>query len=372
VSRDYYDVLGVNRDASDDEIRRAYRTKAREHHPDLNPDDGEASERFKQLAEAYEVLRDPRKRTAYDRFGHAGVKRGAGPTVTDFGDLGDIFESFFGFGGRNARGPAAERPVRGDDRRTVLDLEFDEAVFGATHSVTVDRLELCGACDGSGAAPGSTPVQCATCSGTGELRRVQQSVFGAFVNVQTCPDCRGRGQRAAQKCPECSGARRVRQRRSLEVDIPAGVDEGTQIRLAGEGDHGLLGGGPGDLYVVLRVKEHPVFERHGNDLHLEMWLNPADAALGAEVMVPTLEGETRVKVPAGTQTGDTVRLEALGVPHLRGRGRGDEIVTVRVKTPDRLTSRQRDLLEQLRSTLPEAQVAQRNGGLWEKVRQKFS
>jgi molecular chaperone DnaJ len=374
--RDFYEVLGVSRSASEEEIRRAYRKQARASHPDLNQGDAEASERFKQVSEAYEVLRDPNKRRAYDRFGHAGVKGAAsGAGYTDFGDLGEIFETFFGFGTRGgSRGSAAggQRPLRGDDRRSKLHLTFEEAVFGATHQVAVTRFELCDTCSGSGAAPGTESVQCTTCNGTGELRRVQQSVFGAFVNVQTCPDCKGRGDIPGQQCPDCGGTRRIRRRRTLEVDIPAGVEDGTQIRLSGEGDHGLFGGPGGDLYVALEVEDHPVFDRRGNDLFLEMWLNPADAALGAEVMVPTLDGETGVTVPPGTQSGDTVRLEGLGVPYLKRRGRGNQIVTVRVKTPEKLTSRQRELLEQLRTTLPEAQVASRSGGLWDRVKQKFS
>jgi molecular chaperone DnaJ len=373
MRRDYYEVLGVARSASSDDIRRAYRRMAREHHPDLNPGDGAAENRFKEVSEAYEVLRDPNKRTAYDRFGHAGVRGAAGAGAADFGDLGDIFETFFGFGGaRGGRARSGPRSARGDDRRASVTLQFEEAVFGVTRAIKVDRLEACETCAGSGAAPGSSPVRCNACGGSGELRRVQQSVFGAFVNVQTCPECKGRGETAGEQCADCAGARLVRRQRSLEVDIPAGVEDGTQIRLSGEGDQGLNGGGSGDLYVALEVADHPIFDRQRNDLHVEMWLNPADAALGAEVMVPTLDGETRVTVPPGTQSGDTLRLEGIGVPVLRGRGRGDQVVTVRVKTPEKLTSQQRELLEQLRGTLPGAHVARRNGGFWDRVKQKFA
>jgi molecular chaperone DnaJ len=374
MQRDYYEVLGVAKGANGDDIRRAYRKMARDHHPDLNQHDGTAEQRFKEINEAYEVLRDPQKRTAYDRFGHAGVRGAAASQgYGDFGDLGDIFETVFGFGARaGGRTRSGSRAARGDDRRAQVSLEFEEAVFGVTRTLRVDRLEACEACSGSGAAPGSSPVTCTVCGGSGEMRRVQQSVFGAFVNVQPCADCKGRGETAGEKCPDCAGGRRVRKQHSLDVDIPAGVEHGTQIRLSGEGDHGLYGGGPGDLYVALDVADHPIFERHGNDLQVEMWLNPADAALGAEVMVPTLSGETRVTVPPGTQSGDTLRLEGIGVPYLRGRGRGDQVVTVHVKTPEKLTSQQRELLEQLRGTLPGAHVGRRNGGFWDKVKQKFA
>jgi molecular chaperone DnaJ len=371
---DYYDLLGVGRTASADEVKRAFRTKAREHHPDLNPGDAMAAERFKQLGEAYEVLRDPEKRRLYDRFGHAGVRgaaAGGGTAYTDFGDLGEIFETFFGFGGRN-RGGGGKRAMRGEDLRTRVELDFREAVFGTSKSVSVQRYEVCEGCRGTGAAAGTSTVKCAACQGTGEVRRVQQSVFGAFVNVQPCQECQGRGERATQPCTDCSGALRQRRKRTLDVDIPAGVEDGTQIRLTGEADHGVNGGPPGDLYVALSVRDHPVFERHGNDLAVEMWLNPADAALGASVVVPTIDGEATLTVPPATQSGDTFRLEGYGVPFLKRRGRGDQVVVVRVKTPDKLTREQRDLLEQLRATLPEARVANRQGGFWDRVREKLS
>ena len=215
-------------------------------------------------------------------------------------------------------------------------------------------------------------MRCATCEGAGEVRRVKQSVFGSFVNIQTCPDCRGRGERAGNPCPECAGARRVERSRTLEVDIPAGVENGTQIRLTGEGDHGLQRGPPGDLYVVLQVDDHALFDRRGNDLHLELWLNPADAALGADIEVPTVDGSTMVTIDPGTQTGDDARLDGLGVPYLKRRGRGAQVVTMFVRTPDKLSAAQRELFEELRSTLPGAEVAQRNISLWDRVREKFT
>lgn len=370
---DYYDVLGVPRNATAEDIRRAYRRMAREHHPDLNPNDASASERLKRINAAYEVLRDPRKRSAYDRFGEAGVASAAGRAAYgDFPDIGDLFESFFGFGSSRGRGArVADRPVRGDDLRATVHLTFEEAVFGTTTEVTVRRREACPTCDGSGAAPGSRAVQCSACNGRGEVRRVRQSVFGSFVNIQPCGECRGRGEKPGSACPDCGGARRQEGHRTLEVDIPAGVEGGMQVRLAGEGDHGINGGPPGDLYVALDVADHEVFQRQGFDVHLEMWVNPADAALGAAVEVPTLEGAAPASLPPGTQTGDTVTLPGLGVPHLKRRGRGDQVVTFFVRTPEKLTRRQRELLAELRGTLPPAKVAPRHASLWDRLRGKL-
>ncbi len=373
MTRDYYDVLGVPRNASLDEIRAAYRRLARSHHPDLNRDDPDAESGFKDINEAYEVLRDSEKRAMYDRFGHAGVKAstGRGPGVyTDFGDIGDIFEQFFGFGVRTQpRGrPAAER---GSHRKSDLRLDFEEAAFGVTRQVEVVRLERCEECDGSGAKPGTKPQRCETCQGTGQVRNAQQSAFGAFVNVQTCPRCGGRGEVMPERCSSCGGEGRVRRERKLEVDIPAGVEDGTQIRLSGEGDAGRWGGPRGNLYVLIQVAPHPVFERVGNDLHMQLRLNPADAALGAKVQVPCLEGSEQLDVPPGAQTGDTIRLEGRGVPRLRLSGRGDQVVTVLVSTPNSLSPEQQQLYEQLRETLPAASVVERERGFWSRVKEHF-
>ncbi len=371
---DFYDVLGIDRNATADEVRRAYRRLAKSHHPDLNRDDPEAETRFKQINEAYEILRDSQRRAAYDRYGHAGVRgvgRGGPGIYPDFGDLGDIFEQFLGFGTRprGRRRPAAER---GADHRTRLRLAFEEAVFGAPRQVEVTRLEGCELCGGTGAAPGTKPVGCQTCQGSGEIRHVQQSAFGAFVNVQACPACGGRGEVMPEVCQTCKGASRVRRQRKLTVDIPAGVEDGTQIRLSGEGDHGRWGGPAGSLYVVLEVESHPVFERQDRDILLQLRLNAADAALGTEVVIPTLEGTATLRIPPGTQTGDSFRLEQLGVPYLRSSGRGDQIVTAVVATPERLTGEQRQLLEQLRETLPQPEVVEHGRGLWDRVRERFA
>ncbi len=376
MSQDYYALLGLARDADEQSIRRAYRRLAKQHHPDVNDGDPEADARFKAVKEAYEVLRDPQKRAIYDRYGEAGLRQAARAGGVDFGDMGDlgeIFEQFFGFGGRR-RGRQRDAAERGQSLRTRLRLTFEEAVFGVTRQIEVVRSEACQTCGGDGAAPGSSPARCPRCQGTGELRQVQQSVFGQFVNVQTCPDCAGRGQVIEERCPDCRGAGLQQQSRSLEVDVPAGVEDGTQIRLNGEGDHGRHGGPPGDLYVLLSVEEHELFERQGNDLHLELRLNPADAALGVELEVPTLEDPVPLRVPPGTQTGDSFELPNLGVPYLRRSGRGSLIITAFVMTPDRLSREQRELLEQLRASLPGSRVAPREDdeqGLWERLRGKF-
>lgn len=380
MASDYYRVLGVERGASDDEIRRAYRSLARKHHPDANGGSPEAEARFKEIGEAYEVLRDPRKRATYDRFGSAGVGGASGvpPGGVDFGDLGDILEEVFGFGfGGRARQRAGTRrgpsPERGADMQANLKLEFEEAVFGATRTVDVVRREICDACDGSGAAPGSQPATCGTCEGMGQVRRVQQSVLGSVVNVQTCPDCQGRGQVVHSPCPDCRGRGRRQRSRTLEVEVPAGVQRGTRIRLAGEGEHGVHGGPPGDLYIALDVAPHATFRRHGDDIEVELRVNPADAALGAELAVPTLEGPETVQLPAGSQSGDTIRLAGKGVPRLRKHGRGDLIVSVFVMTPEKLTREQRDLLEKLRATLPRSEVVeQEKTSFWDRVRERFT
>jgi molecular chaperone DnaJ len=381
MQADYYELLGLDRSASEDEVRRAYRRMAKDHHPDLNPEDTEADTRFKEINEAYEVLRDPQKRAMYDRFGHAGVGRSAaGPGVgtVDVGDLGSIFEQFFGFnpGSNGGRGRPRTGPVPepGGDLRTRLKLSFEQAVFGATVAIEIQRRELCEACEGSGAKAGTGKQSCPACSGAGQVRHVQQSMFGSFVSVTTCRDCGGRGEIVSERCPECAGKGRIQRPRKLDVDVPAGVDDGNQIRLNGQADHGLFGGPPGDLYVVLEVEPHAAFEREGNDLLLQLRLNAADAALGTEVSIPTLEGPFTLKVPGGTQSGDTLALTGKGVPHLRRHGRGDILVIVEVPTPERLSAEQKRLYEQLRASLPVPQIVDRGkgGSWWDRVRQKFA
>ena len=347
--RDYYQVLGIARTATPDEIKRAYRQLARKYHPDVNKEP-DAESRFKELSEAYEVLSDERKRQMYDQFGHAGPRGGAGGGFEGFpfGDIGDLFESFFGANvGR--RGPA-----RGNDLRVRLDVTFGEAVFGTSKELQVPRTESCLICGGSGAQPGKPPVRCPKCGGSGELRRVQQSIFGQFVNVMPCDRCRGEGSIIEVRCVECMGSGRVRKVRTIPVTVPAGVDDGTEMRVPGQGEGGDKGGPNGDLYVAFAVAPHPVLKRDGFDLVYELPLNLAQAALGAEVRVPTLEGEEALNVPAGTQHGRIFRVREKGVPKLQrtglSAGRGDFRVVARVDVPKQLTPRQRELLEELAET----------------------
>ncbi len=349
MTRDYYEVLGVPRNASQEEIKRAFRRLARQYHPDVNksPD---AEERFKEINEAYAVLSDPEKRAAYDRFGHAGVNgMGGMPDFTAM-DFADLFEELFGFGfGR--RGPRRPAPRRGRDIHLKVTLTFEEAAFGVEKTVEVTRQEICSVCGGTGAAPGTQPVRCSTCGGTGRVRQTRQTFFGTLVQETVCPTCGGTGETVTTPCPECRGRGRVRRTVRRVVPIPAGVDTGTQIRLAGEGDAGEHGGPPGDLYLEVKVKPHPYFRRKGDDVILQISVNMAQAALGAEVQVPTLDGEATLSIPPGTQPGQVFRLPGKGIPHLRRNGRGDQIVVVDVEIPTRLNARQRELLEELAASL---------------------
>ncbi len=348
TKRDYYEILGVERSATAEDIKRAYRRMVKQYHPDIykGPD---ADQRIKEINEAYEVLSDADKRGAYDRFGHAGVQGnyGAGAPGAGFPDITDLFDGFFGgLGGFGRRGPQ-QGPVRGADLRFNLTIEFEEAVLGAEKEIEVTRDETCSRCHGNGAEPGTTPIRCPTCNGSGEVRQRQQTILGTFVNVTTCPRCRGEGEVVTTACTACSGERVVATTRRLRVKIPPGVDEGTRIRLPNEGAAGLRGGPVGNLYVFISVKPHKIFQRQENDILLTLPVNIAQAVLGSEVEVPTLDGPKTIKVPAGTQGGMVLRMRGLGVPHLRGSGRGDMLVTVNVRIPTQLTEEQRHLFEQL-------------------------
>ena len=351
--RDYYEVLGVGRGAQEGDLKRAFRKLAQQYHPDVNPD-SEAESKFKEINEAYQVLNDPQKRAIYDRFGHAGLRGvgGSGNSDQGFGDLGSIFEEFFGgFGGM---GRANRRsPRRGADLRVEISLSFEDAAFGTEREIEVPRLEACDRCNGSGAEPGTTPERCPTCGGSGEVQRRQQSpLFGTIVTATTCPNCNGEGEVIASACSQCSGRKRTRVTRKIKINIPAGVDHGTRIRLAGEGEAGSLGGPRGNLYVSIGVEEHPVFTREEFDLHMEMPISIAQATLGASVVIPTLEGETfELDIPAGTQTGKSFRKAGMGIPRLQRSGRGDLIVNVRVLTPTILTEEQEMLFRQLAESL---------------------
>lgn len=367
--RDYYEVLGVSRTADEDEIKRAYRRLARQYHPDVNKESG-AEERFKEANEAYEVLSDPEKRRTYDRFGHAGVEGNVGFGDFGFGGISDIFEEFFGFGtGARAR---RRGPRRGNDLQYELGINLEEAVFGCEKDIEVHRMDVCPVCQGSRAEPGTTPVRCHQCNGTGEVRRVQQSILGSFVNVSTCPTCNGTGEVTSTPCHNCRGNGQVRASKTITVKIPAGVDDGTRIRLAGEGEPGQWGGPPGNLYVLLHVEPHPVFRRNGDDIVVELNINVAQAALGDKVTIPTLDGDEKIQIPAGTQTGRVFRLRGRGVPHLRRNGRGDLLIVTQVVVPTQLDDRQRELFQELGKTLGKEVIPQQERGLMDRLRDVFS
>lgn len=347
--RDYYEVLGVGREASDAEIKSAYRRLAMQHHPDRNPNNQEeAAERFKEITEAYSVLADAQKRAAYDRYGHAGISGGANWSPdfnsTIFSDFGDIFGDLFGFGDVFGRGERQRgRAAGGVDLRYDLTISLEEAAAGLETKIKIPRWEACPACEGSGAKKGSKAINCPTCGGRGQLRHQQ----GFFTVMRTCPQCQGVGQVIRDLCPSCKGEGRVNAERVLGLKIPPGVDDGTRLRVAGEGGVATRGSAPGDLYVILKVREHPYFERRGDDLHCTIPLSISQASLGVEVMVPTLHGEERLRIPEGAQSGQVYRLRGFGMPVLEGRGRGDLYVTVLVVTPTRLTREQRRWLEAL-------------------------
>jgi molecular chaperone DnaJ len=352
-------VLGVTRTATEVEIKSAYRKLAMTYHPDRNPNNPDAENKFKELTEAYAILADSEKRSLYDRFGHAGVGNAAGPAGFDpaiFQDFGDIFGEFFGFGDLfGGGGRRRTRAQRGADLREDLNLEFDEAFFGAEKHVKVRRHEACDACHGSGAAPGKAPVQCRSCNGRGQVRYQQ----GFFSIARTCPTCQGAGSVITDPCPKCKGEGRLVRERTVETKVPAGVEDGTRIRFSGLGEAGAFGGPAGDLYVVLHVKEHAFFEREGNDLHCVVPVSFAQAALGTEIMVPTMEGDYKLKIPEGTQSGTSFRIRNRGVPVLNGHGKGDLFVEVRVQTPGKLNKRQRELLSELGQLSPVENKPQR-------------
>ncbi len=362
-NKDYYAVLGIPRNATADEIKRAYRKMARQYHPDLNHEP-DAEERFKEINEAYEVLSDPEKRAMYDRYGT--VEPGMGG-FGGFSDPFDLFnEIFSGLGGFGTRRGA---PRRGNDLRVEVEITFEEAARGVTKEIAVRRRERCPTCRGTGAAPGSRPDRCPECRGTGQVRRVQHTFLGSFVNIVTCPRCGGTGTIIRQPCPDCNGSGYVYVTRRLSVQIPAGIEHGMSIRLSGEGEPGERGGPPGNLYVTVKVKPHAYFKRQGDDILLELRLNVAQAALGDRVRVPTLEGEREIRIPAGIQPGTVLRLRDLGFPHLRGGGRGDQLVIVQVEIPRNLSEEQRALFHQLGKTLGTEQIVEEKQSFLDRLKE---
>lgn len=362
-------MLGVGREADDQQIKSAYRKLALKHHPDRNPDDPAAEENFKEASEAYSVLSDAQKRAAYDRYGHAGVQGAAaqGFNPDAFADFGDILGDFFGFGDLfGGGGRRRSRAQRGEDIRFDLEISFEEAVSGMSADIQVPRMERCDRCSGTGAEPGSSASTCPTCNGRGEVLYQQ-----GFLSIRrTCSTCGGSGQIIRNPCGQCRGNGYRQVQRKLKVNIPAGVDDGTRLRLAHEGQPGANGGPSGDLYVFLKVREHAFFERHEQDLHCTVPINIAQAALGCEIEVPTLDHPHKLKIPEGTQSGAQFRLRGKGIPKLSGGGRGDIFVHIEVKTPSRLTRDQRKLMEQLRDTLP-VDNAPAEKGIFEKVKDYF-
>lgn len=353
--RDYYEILGVSRETGVDDIKKAYRKMALKYHPDKNPGDAEAEEKFKAAAEAYSVLSDQEKRARYDRYGHQGVGSGGGFDASQFADFGDILGDLFGFGdafgGRSRRG---NRATRGNDLRYDLELEFEDAVFGKEVSLDIPRIVTCETCTGTGAKKGTEPSVCSGCGGKGQVRYSQ----GFFAVARTCPQCGGAGKVIKDPCASCNGAGRVREEKTISVKIPAGVDEGSRLRVAGEGESGFNGGQAGDLYVFISVREHPSFTRRDYDIHSEQAISVTQAALGGKLKTNTIDGEESLKIPAGTQPNQVFRLRGKGVKFLDGSGRGDHYVHVGVRIPTALTDEQRRLMEQLAilqgETIPES------------------
>jgi molecular chaperone DnaJ len=354
TKRDYYEILEVEKNASDEDIKKSFRRLAFKYHPDHNKDDS-AGDAFKELNEAYGVLSDPEKRATYDRYGHAGLENGGqgrGFEGMDFGGFGDIFDAFFG----GATAANRQQPRQGADLRVDLTISFEEAAFGSEKKIDISRVEVCSVCRGSGAKPGTQPVKCANCGGSGQIRRMQQSVFGRFTNITTCPRCHGEGTIVSDPCPQCRGSGRERFNRTLGVKIPAGVDDGAQVVMRNEGDAGSRGGPPGNLFIVLSVKPHEFFVRRGDDIIYELPVNFVQAALGDEVEVPGLAGKNRIKIPPGSQTGKLFRLKGQGISHVNRGGRGDQLVLLVVVTPDSLNDQQKRLLKELGANLTPANM----------------
>jgi molecular chaperone DnaJ len=375
--RDYYETLGVQKGADKNEIKKAYRKLAMKYHPDRNPDNAEAEAKFKEASEAAEVLLDDGKRQRYDQFGHAGVDGqgggfgggfGGGGFSGDFGDLGDIFGDIFGDmmgGGRRRGSRRTGRP--GNDLQMVLNVSFEEAAFGAKKKISVNKLVKCGTCDGSGGKDGAKPTSCDMCHGSGEIRRQQ----GFFTVASTCPKCSGSGQMISDPCGTCHGDGRTKKKVDLEVTVPAGIDEGQRLKLSNEGDSGAQGGPDGDLYIVIEIEDHEIFERDGFNVHYTVPISFSQAALGSEVEVPTLDGKVMVEIPAGTQSGKKMRLRGKGIQKLGGYGQGDAILSIHVETPTKLSGEQKELFEQLATLEATAKSNPMSKGFFDKVKDLF-
>ncbi len=365
--RDYYEVLGIDRNASKDEIKKVYRKLARKYHPDVSKEEN-AEKKFKEVKEAYEVLSDDQKRAQYDQFGHAGAQsQGFGGGGFSGSGFGDIFDMFFGGGGR--RDPNA--PQQGNDLQYTMSLSFEESIFGKETEISLPKEEECDTCHGSGAKPGTKPETCSHCHGSGQLNTEQNTPFGRVVNRRACHYCQGKGQIIKDACATCDGSGRVKKHTKVKVSIPAGIDDGQQIRIGGKGEPGINGGPPGDLFVVIQVEQHEFYHREGDHIYVEMPITFAQAALGDEVEVPTVHGKVSIKIPAGTQTGKTFRLRGKGAPNVRGYGQGDQRVKVRVVTPTKLTSKQKQLLKEFNQTEDNAPISEDDDSLFQRFKKAF-
>lgn len=379
--RDYYEVLGVQKGASDDEIKKSFKKMARKYHPDLHPDDKECEEKFKELNKAYEVLSDPEKRQRYDQFGHAGVDPnygGGGFTGGfgggfDFDDIGDIFGSFFGGGMRSSRRSSANSPRRGQDITTNINISFMEACEGKKYDIKINRMEKCPDCNGTGGANGSKPTSCPDCHGTGTVKVSQRTPIGMISSTKTCPKCSGKGTINSNPCKKCGGTARVRTEKTINVDIPAGIDDGQILRVSGQGDSGLNGGPSGDLNVMISVRPHPLFVRNGSDIHCEIPITYAQAVLGDEITVPTIDGKVKYNISEGTQTGTVFRLKGKGVKKLRRTDRGDQYVKVNIEVPKNLSDEQKELLKKFAASMDDSSEKhyQKRKSFFDKIKDAF-
>ncbi|GAA0416898.1 MAG: molecular chaperone DnaJ [Bacillota bacterium] len=369
--RDYYEVLGVDKGASKEEIKKAYRKLARKYHPDVNKE-ANAADKFKEAKEAYEVLGNEQKRAQYDQFGHAGPQNqgfgGFGGSQDFGGGFGDIFDMFFGGGGRS-RDPNA--PQQGADLQYTMVLDFEEAIFGKETDITIPKEETCDTCSGSGAKPGTKAKTCSHCGGSGQLNMEQNTPFGKVVNRRVCNYCSGSGKIIPDKCNTCGGTGKVKKRKTIHITIPAGIDEGQQIRVSGKGESGVNGGPPGDLFVVVQVKPHDFFQREGDHIFCELPLTFAQAALGDEIEVPTVHGKVKLKIPAGTQTGKTFRMKGKGAPNVRGYGHGDQHIKVKVMTPTKLSERQKELLREFNEIGGHDATDEQGSSLFDRFKKAF-
>lgn len=350
--RDYYEVLGIDKNAPEAEIKKAYRKLAKQHHPDINQGNKASEAKFKEVSEAYEVLSDAQKRARYDQYGHAATDPnaaggfGGGFSDFDFGGIGDIFESFFGGSGFGRSTKTKNGPQKGADLKYAVEIAFEEAAFGIEKEININRMENCSTCNGTGAKAGTSPSTCKHCNGTGQIQYKQSSPFGQFVNVKACDVCRGEGKIIIEPCNVCNGKGKVKNSKKIKINIPAGIDDGQTISLRSEGEPGTKGGPSGDLYINVRVRAHSIFQRQGNDVVCEIPITFVQGALGAELEVPTLDGRVKYAIPEGTQTGSVFRLKSKGIPFLRGNGRGDQYVKVNIEVPKKLTDKQKSLLKE--------------------------